>query len=103
MIRRPPRSTRTDTRFPYTTLFRSPARRGSAAGAGSASVTEFAQIVTLVEAAQGRRFALEADAEARARIAKRLDHARLDRFAIAAEVRAVAGGIAATGDPQSGV
>src|SRR3546814_6628205 len=25
MIRRPPRSTRTDTRFPYTTLFRSPA------------------------------------------------------------------------------
>src|SRR3546814_15367736 len=28
MIRRPPRSTRTDTRFPYTTLFRSdPARR----------------------------------------------------------------------------
>src|SRR3546814_7636801 len=26
MIRRPPRSTRTDTRFPYTTLFRSPAK-----------------------------------------------------------------------------
>src|SRR3546814_8344921 len=26
MIRRPPRSTRTDTRFPYTTLFRSAAR-----------------------------------------------------------------------------
>src|SRR3546814_5017938 len=37
MIRRPPRSTRTDTLFPYTTLFRSlgarllsPARRGGA-------------------------------------------------------------------------
>src|SRR3546814_12049768 len=33
MIRRPPRSTRTDTLFPYTTLFRSPSedrlRRGS--------------------------------------------------------------------------
>src|SRR3546814_1112851 len=31
MIRRPPRSTRTDTLFPYTTLFRSPRgnRRGS--------------------------------------------------------------------------
>src|SRR3546814_13739996 len=29
MIRRPPRSTRTDTLFPYTTLFRSP-RRGRA-------------------------------------------------------------------------
>src|SRR3546814_14281169 len=27
MIRRPPRSTRTDTLFPYTTLFRSIARR----------------------------------------------------------------------------
>src|SRR3546814_18300091 len=27
MIRRPPRSTRTDTLFPYTTLFRSQARR----------------------------------------------------------------------------
>src|SRR3546814_3587647 len=26
MIRRPPRSTRTDTLFPYTTLFRAPAR-----------------------------------------------------------------------------
>src|SRR3546814_9662999 len=30
MIRRPPRSTRTDTLFPYTTLFRSPTiRRGT--------------------------------------------------------------------------
>src|SRR3546814_8235797 len=28
MIRRPPRSTRTDTLFPYTTLFRSPGFRG---------------------------------------------------------------------------
>src|SRR3546814_12707285 len=30
MIRRPPRSTRTDTLFPYTTLFRSPTRKASA-------------------------------------------------------------------------
>src|SRR3546814_8995387 len=29
MIRRPPRSTRTDTLFPYTTLFRSPSVGGS--------------------------------------------------------------------------
>src|SRR3546814_3963938 len=29
MIRRPPRSTRTDTLFPYTTLFRSPNRLGA--------------------------------------------------------------------------
>src|SRR3546814_19347393 len=36
MIRRPPRSTRTDTLFPYTTLFRSPPvpATGAAAGAG---------------------------------------------------------------------
>src|SRR3546814_2178378 len=32
MIRRPPRSTRTDTRFPYTTLFRSPDCRESWSG-----------------------------------------------------------------------
>src|SRR3546814_8487716 len=31
MIRRPPRSTRTDTLFPYTTLFRSRQRHGRAA------------------------------------------------------------------------
>src|SRR3546814_10250165 len=34
MIRRPPRATRTDTLFPYTTLFRSQERRGSRQGAG---------------------------------------------------------------------
>src|SRR3546814_13881120 len=32
MIRRPPRSTRTDTLFPYTTLFRSPLARGEYKG-----------------------------------------------------------------------
>src|SRR3546814_6956211 len=32
MIRRPPRSTRTDTLFPYTTLFRSSARFDACAG-----------------------------------------------------------------------
>src|SRR3546814_4697102 len=38
MIRRPPRSTRTDTLFPYTTLFRScPWHRRTAAGRGSSS------------------------------------------------------------------
>src|SRR3546814_8077435 len=39
MIRRPPRSTRTDTLFPYTTLFRSTAGRpspGGGAGGGTA-------------------------------------------------------------------
>src|SRR3546814_6647757 len=38
MIRRPPRSTRTDTLFPYTTLFRSPAVRRTAVGAGGGSL-----------------------------------------------------------------
>src|SRR3546814_1408955 len=33
MIRLPPRSTRTDTLFPYTTLFRSPPRRARGAAA----------------------------------------------------------------------
>src|SRR3546814_19368633 len=36
MIRRPPRSTRTDTLFPYTTLFRSAARgKGGEGGIGA--------------------------------------------------------------------
>src|SRR3546814_9044503 len=34
MLRGPPRSTLTDTRFPYTTLFRSGHRRGHEEGAG---------------------------------------------------------------------
>src|SRR3546814_2170983 len=41
IFRRPPRSTRPDTLFPYTTLFRSPQRRGdlgSVAAAGRAGV-----------------------------------------------------------------
>src|SRR3546814_1628480 len=40
MIRRPPRSTRTDTLFPYTTLFRSLGRAGSVAG-GDAKHRDF--------------------------------------------------------------
>src|SRR3546814_3567678 len=42
MIRRPPRSTRTDTLFPYTTLFRSQLHRqlvGQLLGAHGAAVT----------------------------------------------------------------
>src|SRR3546814_3599582 len=37
MIRRPPRSTRTDTLFPYTTLFRSRRPRGGRGHGGTAS------------------------------------------------------------------
>src|SRR3546814_1782206 len=41
MVRRPPRSTRTDTLFPYTTLFRSPRR--PLRGRDSSSSTESAR------------------------------------------------------------
>src|SRR3546814_6940710 len=40
MIRRPPRSTRTDTLFPYTTLFRSPGRADGGPGGGRAGLPE---------------------------------------------------------------
>src|SRR3546814_5275590 len=36
MIRRPPRSTRTDTLFPYTTLFRSPIKKDKPEGGQAA-------------------------------------------------------------------
>src|SRR3546814_13100390 len=42
MIRRPPRSTRTDTLFPYTTLFRS---QGSAAAVEAAGQQRFDDVV----------------------------------------------------------
>src|SRR3546814_13820696 len=42
MIRRPPRSTRTDTLFPYTTLFRSPAML-AAYNAGPARYDDYIQ------------------------------------------------------------
>src|SRR3546814_10492886 len=38
MIRRPPRSTRTDTLFPYTTLFRSHAAGGRVVAVGTTSL-----------------------------------------------------------------
>src|SRR3546814_11246775 len=57
MIRRPPRSTRTDTLFPYTTLFRSPGVAGgdvditaintALIGIGSANVTEAGGTTTI--------------------------------------------------------
>src|SRR3546814_8078899 len=41
MIRRPPRSTRTDTLFPYTTLFRSPVEQRRAVHAGGTGAQDF--------------------------------------------------------------
>ena len=58
---------------------------------------ELSHLVTLADAAQGRTVRIEAGDAVRAAIAKRLDLAALDRFVVTAEVRAVAGGIAARG------
>src|SRR3546814_12328456 len=63
MIRRPPRSTRTDTLFPYTTLFRSNRRRSGVAKAQE----------TLRTAGDGRRFSFPT---------RRVRHLRRHRFTI---------------------
>src|SRR3546814_20491782 len=52
MIRRPPRATRTDTLFPYTTLFRSAGRVQDAlqsAGAASTALTDEASAMELAD------------------------------------------------------
>src|SRR3546814_7913383 len=74
MIRRPPRSTRTDTLFPYTTLFRSPAddRADAARGLVALAVAEpgaagLAVAAVAVGAAAGRAGALAAAEAAAAR------------------------------------
>lgn len=64
---------------------------------------EFPLVVTLADAAHGRTISVEADAEARARIAARLGLIALGRFTLTAEVRAVAGGIAAKGEIRAEV
>ena len=58
---------------------------------------ELSHIVTLADAMQGRKVALDADEVTRAAIAKRLGLIALDRFVVEAEVFAVAGGITARG------
>src|SRR3546814_16520390 len=68
MIRRPPRSTRTDTLFPYTTLFRSLVRLGerlhSRVGVAARNQVELMQRVA--GAGRGRR-AIDADGDGRER------------------------------------
>src|SRR3546814_13200009 len=54
MIRRPPRSTRTDTLFPYTTLFRSPDLRDRGGCEGQSAVPAILSAVAAVhDAAAG--------------------------------------------------
>src|SRR3546814_6979081 len=60
MIRRPPRSTRTDTLFPYTTLFRSPVTAGCASRAASAADDQLRhQFVDSLRVAFARNLDLE--------------------------------------------
>src|SRR3546814_9168616 len=60
MIRRPPRSTRTDTLFPYTTLFRS--RQPEALACQRRGHGLLAALVELVELAQHQHLSLALDA-----------------------------------------
>src|SRR3546814_19639965 len=57
MIRRPPRSTRTDTLFPYTTLFRSlhPVTRRNAKGTGAPTKASICTGAPALRAAAARR------------------------------------------------
>ena len=64
---------------------------------------EFSLVVTLADAAHGRILSVEADAETRKRIARRLALVALDRFAVTGEIRAIAGGIGAKGEVQAQV
>lgn len=62
---------------------------------------EFSHIVSLADAGHGRSVTIEADDAARTQIAARLGLAGLEHFAVTAEVRAVAGGLAATGEVRA--
>ncbi len=62
---------------------------------------EFSHSVSLADAGHGRTVTIEADADARARIAARLGLTELSHFAVTVEVRAVAGGLAATGEVRA--
>jgi uncharacterized metal-binding protein YceD (DUF177 family) len=67
------------------------------------SAPEFSLIVTLADAAHGRAISVEADEAARGRIARRLGLVALDHFALSADVRTVAGGMAAKGQIEARV
>ncbi|MBJ7502268.1 MAG: DUF177 domain-containing protein [Sphingopyxis sp.] len=67
------------------------------------TASEFPLVVTLADAAHGRAISVEADADARAAIARRLGLVALDRFTLSAEVRTVAGGLGARGEVSADV
>src|SRR3546814_13076408 len=79
MIRRPPRSTRTDTLFPYTTLFRSPgraARRRTAGRWPHAAARRQASALPLYHRLSGLDGAGDARRTQPPRLCLSLDHAR---------------------------
>src|SRR3546814_8910986 len=59
MIRRPPRSTRTDTLFPYTTLFRSVCMLDDHAGAALEAAHAFPRRIGIGDVVVGQFFALQ--------------------------------------------
>src|SRR3546814_14698826 len=75
MIRLPPRSTRTDTLFPYTTLFRSPA--------GGAKAEQF-DIAPKLESLQGKRLGLLDNSKTNAeKYLKMVGKILVDRYGVA--------------------
>src|SRR3546814_16926268 len=56
MIRRPPRSTRTDTLFPYTTLFRSAVIDGELVVENDAGASDFSALQAELSAGRASRF-----------------------------------------------
>src|SRR3546814_2011230 len=68
MIRRPPRSTRTDTLFPYTTLFRSIGRNYDA---GAVAVGRKIHVTELVAVRRAGAVVVDPDAVEHARYAQR--------------------------------
>src|SRR3546814_2096166 len=88
MIRRPPRSTRTDTLFPYTTLFRSPSADGKGRAAtylgfthdSKGSISKGQRCTTVIDASANgyRAVALEhgLDAAAQLELFDRVDARR---------------------------
>src|SRR3546814_13144929 len=78
MIRRPPRSTRTDTLFPYTTLFRS----GLHGGLGTSPPHEFERLAVVVLVFHLQELAGRAVPEVAVDLAGELVVLRIDRLSL---------------------
>src|SRR3546814_20018416 len=74
MIRRPPRSTRTDTLFPYTTLFRSRFRSDRSASAASGLAHRAHHLSSATNARRSSRFSAVKRSNAPAHLPSNPDH-----------------------------